>query len=149
MKQVTIYTDGSCSGNPGPGGWAAILDYKGIEKELSGGIAYTTNNCMELTAVIKALQALKECCNVDLFSDSKYIVDAIEKGWAHNWQKNNWVKSDKKKAANSDLWEVLLEELERHKVQFHWVKGHACNEKNNRCDKLAVAECRKFEKQSK
>ncbi len=144
MKQVTIYTDGACSGNPGPGGWAAILEYNGREKELSGGEAHTTNNRMELTAVIEALKALKEGCAVDLYSDSKYVIDALEKGWVYNWRKNNWIKSDKKPALNPDLWEVLLGEMARHKVKLHWVKGHASNPKNNRCDELAVAESKKF-----
>ena len=139
MKQITIYTDGACSGNPGPGGWAAILEYNGREKELSGGEAHTTNNRMELTAVIEALKALKEDCEVDLYSDSKYVIDALEKGWVYNWRRNNWVKSDKKPALNSDLWEALLGEMARHKVKLHWVKGHASNPKNNRCDELAVA----------
>lgn len=144
MKTVTIYTDGACSGNPGPGGWAAILEYNGREKELSGGEAHTTNNRMELTAVIEALKALKEGCEVDLYSDSKYVIDALEKGWVYNWRRNNWVKSDKKPALNSDLWEALLGEMARHKVKLHWVKGHASNPKNNRCDELAVAESQKY-----
>ena len=144
MKQITIYTDGACSGNPGPGGWAAILEYNGREKELSGGEAHTTNNRMELTAVIEARKALKEDCEVDLYSDSKYVIDALEKGWVYNWRRNNWVKSDKKPALNSDLWEALLGEMARHKVKLHWVKGHASNPKNNRCDELAVAESKKF-----
>ncbi len=144
MKQITIYTAGACSGNPGPGGWAAILEYNGREKELSGGEAHTTNNRMELTAVIESLKALKEDCEVDLYSDSKYVIDALEKGWVYNWRRNNWVKSDKKPALNSDLWEALLGEMARHKVKLHWVKGHASNPKNNRCDELAVAESKKF-----
>ena len=144
MKQVTIYTDGACSGNPGPGGWGAILEFNGVEKELSGGEANTTNNRMELTAVIRALQALKEPCNVELYSDSKYVIDALEKGWAWSWRKKGWIKSDKKPALNPDLWEELLMLTMRHKVTCHWVKGHAENEKNNRCDQLAVAESRKF-----
>ena len=144
MKQITIYTDGACSGNPGPGGWAAILEYNGREKELSGGEAHTTNNRMELTAVIESLKALKEDCEVDLYSDSKYVIDALEKGWVYNWRRKNWVKSDKKPALNSDLWEALLGEMARHKVKLHWVKGHASNPKNNRCDELAVAESKKF-----
>lgn len=144
MKQITIYTDGACSGNPGPGGWAAILEYNGHQKELSGGEAHTTNNRMELTAVIEALRALKESCEVDLYSDSKYVIDALEKGWVYGWRKRNWIKSDKKPALNPDLWETLLNEMNRHKVRLHWVKGHASNPKNNRCDELAVAESRKF-----
>lgn len=144
MKLVTIYTDGACSGNPGPGGWAAILEYNGREKELSGGEARTTNNRMELTAVIEALKALNESCEVELFSDSKYVIDALDKGWVYNWRKNNWIKSDKKPALNPDLWEALLTEFKRHKVKLHWVKGHASNSKNNRCDELAVRESKKF-----
>ena len=144
MKTVTIYTDGACSGNPGPGGWGAILEWQGHEKELSGGEASTTNNRMELTAVLTALTLLKEPCTVELFSDSKYVVDAIEKGWLYGWQKKNWIKSDKKPVLNVDLWQQLLPQLARHDVRFHWVKGHAENEKNNRCDQLAVAESKKF-----
>lgn len=144
MKRVCIYTDGACSGNPGPGGWAAILEYNGVERELSGGEPHTTNNRMELTAVIEALRALKESCEVDLYSDSKYVIDALEKGWVYGWRKRNWIKSDKKPALNPDLWETLLGEMARHQVKLHWVKGHASNPKNNRCDELAVAESRKF-----
>lgn len=144
MKTVSIYTDGACSGNPGPGGWGAILCWNGLERELSGGEAHTTNNRMELTAVIRALQALKEPCIVELYSDSKYVVDALEKGWALGWQKRGWVKADKKPALNPDLWEQLLQLLQRHQVSYHWVKGHAANPYNNRCDALAVDESRKF-----
>ena len=144
MKTVSIYTDGACSGNPGPGGWGAILCWNGLERELSGGEAHTTNNRMELTAVIRALQALKEPCIVELYSDSKYVVDALEKGWALGWQKRGWVKADKKPALNPDLWEQLLQLLQRHQVSYHWVKGHAENPYNNRCDALAVEESRKF-----
>jgi len=144
MKTVTIYTDGACSGNPGPGGWGAVLRYGRVEKELSGGAAETTNNRMELTAVIEALRALKEPCRVDLWSDSKYVVDALEKGWAVSWRKNGWRKADKKPALNPDLWTELLDLCETHRVTCHWVKGHAENEYNNRCDELAVAESKKF-----
>ncbi len=144
MKTVTIYTDGACSGNPGPGGWAAILEYGGVTKELSGGDAKTTNNRMELTAVIEALKALNQTCEVELYSDSKYVVDALEKRWVYGWKRNGWVKSDRKPALNPDLWELLLEQFGRHTVHLHWVKGHASNPKNNRCDQLAVAESRKF-----
>ena len=144
MKEVTIYTDGACSGNPGPGGWGAVLIYKGTEKELSGGEKKTTNNRMELTAVIEALKALKEPCTVNLYSDSKYVIDALMKGWARSWQKKGWVKSDKKPALNPDLWEVLLELCARHEMHYNWVKGHADNEYNERCDRLAVAEREKF-----
>mgnify|MGYP003291050571 CR=1 FL=1 len=144
MKTVTIYTDGACSGNPGPGGWGAILEYMGHEKELSGGEQNTTNNRMELTAVIKALQALKEPCTVELYSDSKYVLDALQKGWAVSWRKKGWIKSDKKPALNPDLWETLLNLVEMHDVRCHWVKGHASNPKNNRCDELAVNEWKRL-----
>ena len=140
MKTVTLYTDGACSGNPGPGGWGAILAYNGVEKELSGGEAGTTNNRMELTAVIRGLEALKEPCHVELYSDSKYVIDALEKGWAKSWQAKNWRKPDKKPALNPDLWEKLLALTEIHTLSYHWVKGHADNPKNNRCDELAVAQ---------
>ena len=144
MKQVMIYTDGACSGNPGPGGWAALVKYKETVKEISGGEAQTTNNRMELTAVIEALKILKEPCKVDLYSDSKYVVDAIVKGWAEGWKANDWRKSDKSKALNIDLWDVLLNLCERHEVSFHWVKGHAENPYNNRCDAMAVEQRDKF-----
>ena len=139
MKTVEIYTDGACSGNPGPGGWGAILRYNGVERELSGGAEQTTNNRMELSGVIAALQALKEACIVELYSDSKYVIDALEKGWAWGWRKKGWIKSDKKPAMNSDLWEALLDLTRKHEMHYHWVKGHADNEYNNRCDALAVA----------
>ena len=139
MKTVTLYTDGACSGNPGPGGWAAILRYTEIERELSGGEAETTNNRMELSGVIAALQALKEPCRVDLFTDSQYIVNAINQGWALRWRKNGWMRNKTDKALNPDLWQTLLDLLDVHEVTFHWVKGHADNEYNNRCDALAVA----------
>ena len=145
MKTVIIYTDGACSGNPGPGGWGAILRYKETEKELSGGAADTTNNRMELTAVIEALTLLKESCVVELYSDSKYVIDGLSKGWAKGWQKRGWIKSDKKPALNPDLWERLLALTDRHEMHYHWVKGHAENEKNNRCDQMAVAESKKFQ----
>ena len=144
MKTVNIYTDGACSGNPGPGGWAAILKYGEAVKELSGGEISTTNNRMELTAVIKGLEALKEDCQVILTTDSKYVCDAMQKGWAWGWKKKGWIKSDKRPALNVDLWEQLLPLVARHEVHYHWVKGHASNEKNNRCDQLAVAESKKF-----
>ena len=144
MKTVTIYTDGACSGNPGPGGWGAILEWNGVEKEISGGAPETTNNRMELTGVIRALELLKESCVVELYSDSKYVIDALSKGWVYGWQKKGWIKSDKKPALNVDLWEQLLPLIDRHQVHYHWVKGHATNAKNNRCDELAVAESRKF-----
>ena len=144
MKTITIYTDGACSGNPGPGGWGAILRYRDTEKELSGGAAETTNNRMELTAVIEALRLLREPCIVELYSDSKYVIDALSKGWARGWKARGWVKSDKKPALNPDLWERLLALTDRHEMRYHWVKGHAENEKNNRCDQMAVAESKKF-----
>ena len=144
MKNVTIYTDGACSGNPGPGGWGAILRWNSAEKELSGGDAATTNNRMELSAVIFALKALKEPCEVELYSDSKYVVDALEKGWAVSWREKGWKKADKKPALNIDLWEELLNLAEIHKLHCHWVKGHAENEFNNRCDALAVQEREKY-----
>lgn len=144
MKTVTVYTDGACSGNPGPGGWGAILEWNGVEKELCGGENPTTNNRMELTAVIVALEALKEGCIVELYSDSKYVIDALSKGWLASWQKNGWRKADKKAVLNVDLWQRLLPQLARHAVHYHWVKGHAENEKNNRCDQMAVAESKKF-----
>ena len=144
MKQVSIYTDGACSGNPGPGGWGAVLLYGQHKKEISGGEPSTTNNRMELTAVIAALSMLKEPCAVDLYSDSKYVIDALEKGWARGWKKRGWVKSDKKPALNPDLWEQLLALVDVHQLTYHWVKGHAENAYNNRCDELAVGESRKF-----
>ena len=144
MKTVELYTDGACSGNPGPGGWGAILRYNGVEKELSGGEAMTTNNRMELTAVIQGLLALRESCVVELWSDSKYVIDALEKGWAWGWRKKGWIKSDKKPALNPDLWTMLLDLCSQHEMRYHWVKGHADNAFNNRCDTLAVAEREKF-----
>ncbi len=144
MKTVTIYTDGACSGNPGPGGWGAILMYGRHKRELSGGAAQTTNNRMELLGVITALEMLKEPCQVELYSDSKYVTDALTKGWAKGWQARGWVKPDKKPALNPDLWERLLALCAVHTVRCHWVKGHAENEYNNRCDELAVAESMKY-----
>ena len=144
MKTVTIYTDGACSGNPGPGGWGAILMFGEHKKELSGGERKTTNNRMELTAVIKGLEALKEPCVVELYSDSKYVIDALEKGWAKGWKARGWIKSDKKPALNPDLWERLLALCDIHTVKLHWVKGHAENPYNNRCDQLAVGEWQKL-----
>lgn len=144
MKHVDIYTDGACSGNPGAGGWGAVIVYKGIEKELSGGQAQTTNNRMELTAVIEALKALKEPCSVTLTSDSKYVVDGITKGWAESWRAKGWRKGDGKPALNPELWEELLELLRKHTVEFVWVKGHAGHPYNERCDRLAVSEYEKL-----
>jgi ribonuclease HI len=141
---VTIYTDGACSGNPGPGGYGAILMYGAHKKEISGGEAVTTNNRMELMGVISALKALKRPCTVALYTDSQYIVNAIEKGWARKWQANGWMRNKKDRAMNPDLWQELLDLLAVHTVTFHWVKGHASNPYNNRCDELAVAESHKF-----
>ena len=144
MKTVTLYTDGACSGNPGPGGWGCILEYNGVQKELSGGEAETTNNRMELTAVIRGLEALKESCIVELYSDSKYVIDALQKGWAVSWQQKGWRKADKKPALNPDLWQRLLELAQIHTLHYHWVKGHADNPMNNRCDEMAVSEWKKY-----
>ena len=138
MKKVELFTDGACSGNPGAGGWGAILRFGSAEKELSGGEKETTNNRMELTAVIMGLSALKEPCEVKLVTDSKYVADGITKGWAESWQKNGWRKADKKPALNTDLWEKLLELIKIHKVEINWVKGHAGHPENERCDRLAV-----------
>lgn len=144
MKNVEIFTDGACSGNPGAGGWAAILRYGEHEKEISGGEKQTTNNRMELTAVISALLALKSPCKVTLYSDSKYVVEAIEKNWAVGWKARGWKKADKSPALNVDLWEQLLSLLEVHDVKFVWIKGHNEHPENERCDKLAVKEREKF-----
>ena len=138
MKQVDIYTDGACRGNPGRGGWGAILVYGGREKEMSGGEAQTTNNRMELTAAISALDALKEPCEVTLTSDSKYLTDAINKGWLVNWKKRGWRKSDGDALPNLDLWKQIDELIAKHKVTFVWVKGHEGHEYNERCDVLAT-----------
>ena len=143
---VTIYTDGACSGNPGPGGYGAILMYGQHKKELSGGDPNTTNNRMELMGVITALKALNRPCQVDLYTDSQYVVNAIEKGWAKKWQANGWMRNKKDKALNPDLWQSLLNLLEIHQVTFHWVKGHAENPYNNRCDELAVTESHKYKR---
>ena len=144
MKTVTIYTDGACSGNPGPGGWGAILIYGEAVKELSGGEPETTNNRMELTAVIRALEALTEPCAVELYSDSKYIIDALTLGWARGWQAKGWKKPDKKPTLNPDLWQRLLPLLEKHEVEIAWIKGHAGHYYNEICDQLAVAESQKY-----
>lgn len=138
-KDVIIYTDGACSGNPGPGGFGTVLIHNNHRKELSGGYKDTTNNRMEIMAVIKGLEALKTSCNVTVYSDSKYVVDAIELGWVEKWRKNGWMRSNKEKALNVDLWKRLLVLLAQHQVTFKWVKGHSENEENERCDKLAVA----------
>jgi ribonuclease HI len=139
MKHVDIYTDGACRGNPGPGGWGAVLVYGVHERELSGGEPHTTNNRMELQGVIAALAALKEPCEVTLTSDSRYVVEAVNNGWAAGWRANGWRKSDRSQALNTDLWETLLDLLEKHKVTFVWVKGHAGHPFNERCDRLATA----------
>ena len=145
-KQVELFTDGACSGNPGPGGWGAILRFGSHEKELSGGEKNTTNNRMELTAVIEGLLALKEPCIVTLTTDSKYVADGLSKGWAANWKKNGWRKADKKPALNPDLWDELLRLAEIHTLTINWIKGHAGHSENERCDALAVAESQKFQK---
>ena len=144
MKKVVLYTDGACSGNPGPGGYGAVLIYGGVEKEIFGGEKSTTNNKMEMMAVIKGLEALKEPCEVSVYSDSAYIVNAIEQGWIDSWKKNGWRKADKKPVKNVELWEKLLELMDTHKVTFNKVKGHADDEYNNRCDRIAVREREKF-----
>ena len=138
MKHVDIYTDGACRGNPGRGGWGAILVYGSREKEMSGGEPMTTNNRMELSAVIAALSVLKEPCHVTLTTDSQYVVNAIEKGWLIGWKKNNWRKSDKSEVLNVDLWQELSSLLDRHEVEFVWVRGHNGHAYNERCDKLAT-----------
>lgn len=140
MKEVNIYTDGACSGNPGPGGYCAILVYGGREKVLSGGEKNTTNNRMELLAVITALEALKEPCEVEVVSDSKYVVDAVEKGWLLSWEQKGWRKADKKPVLNVELWQRLLPLLRTHKVRFTWIRGHAGHPYNERCDAIAVSE---------
>lgn len=144
LKHVDLFTDGACSGNPGPGGYGTILRYNGNEKEMSAGEESTTNNRMELTAVIVGLAALKETCDVTVYSDSKYVVDAIQKGWARSWKKNGWRKADKKPALNTDLWDKLLTLLDIHEVRFVWLKGHDGHPENERCDKMAVAAYQKF-----
>lgn len=142
MKQVTIYTDGACSGNPGPGGWGVVLMFNEFRKEMSGFDPQTTNNRMELTAAIEALCALKEPCEVKLYSDSAYLVNAFQQKWLDNWQKRNWVKSDKKPVENQDLWKELLRLTGVHVVTWIKVKGHASNKENNRCDELATGAIR-------
>ena len=143
-KLVYIYTDGACSGNPGAGGWGTIMRFEGFEKELSGGEAKTTNNRMELTAVINGFAALKEPCTVKLYTDSKYVANGITLGWAKSWKKNGWRKADKKPALNADLWDLLLNLIEGHDAEIIWVKGHDGHPENERCDSLAVAETKKF-----
>lgn len=138
MKKVKLYTDGACSGNPGKGGYGAILRYNENEKVLSEGFRLTTNNRMELLAAIAGLEALREPCEVELYSDSKYLVDAVTKGWVYGWKKKGWKKSDGKPALNVDLWERLLRQMAVHKVEYVWLKGHAGHPENERCDRLAV-----------
>lgn len=139
MEDIIIYTDGACSGNPGDGGWACVLIYKDSRKELSGGLKDTTNNIMEMTAVIKGLEALKRPCNVNIYSDSSYVVNSFEKGWIYNWMKNGWRTADKKDVKNKELWIKLYDLTQIHKVTFNKVKGHSDVELNNRCDELARA----------
>ncbi|MCR5610792.1 MAG: ribonuclease HI [Clostridiales bacterium] len=144
MKTVTLYTDGACSGNPGPGGWAAVLIYKDVKKELSGGEAHTTNNRMEVLAAIRGLEALNQPCKVNIYTDSSYLFNAFDKGWLFNWSKNNWKKADKKPVENQDLWEKLLSVARSHVIKWNKVKGHSDNELNNRCDELARLEIKKL-----
>jgi len=144
MRKINIYSDGACLSNPGPGGWCAILTYNGSEKILSGGDSHTTNNKMELLAVIKGLEALKEPCEVEVCTDSKYVVDGISKGWAAGWRAKGWIKSDKKPALNSDLWERLLNIIDSHSVVFTWIKGHSGHEYNERCDEIARKTAEEF-----
>ena len=144
MKHVEIFTDGACQGNPGPGGWGAILRFNGVEKEISGGDPDTTNNRMELTALLEALRQLKEPCDIDLFSDSQYVINGLEKGWAKGWRARGWKKADKSPALNPDLWGALLAESAKHTIHYHWLKGHAGHPENERCDQMAVEESRKF-----
>lgn len=140
MKTITLYTDGACSGNPGPGGWGAVLEWEGHEKELSGGEDSTTNNRMELTAFIEAVGLLKEPCEIRYCSDSQYVINGLEKGWAKSWRARGWKKADKSPALNPDLWARALELAERHRITYVWVKGHAGHPENERCDQLAVAQ---------
>lgn len=144
MKKVEIFTDGACSGNPGPGGWGAILRFNGFEKELSGGEANTTNNRMELSAVIYALAQLKEPCSVELYSDSQYVCNALKLGWAKKWKANGWMRNKKDPALNPELWDKLLSLCEIHDVKVNWVKGHAGHPENERCDRLAVAAAQQY-----
>lgn len=144
MKKIEIFTDGACSGNPGPGGWGAVLRYNQHEKELSGGEANTTNNRMELTALLRALEHLKEPCEINVCSDSKYVIDGLQKGWAKGWRARGWKKSDKTPALNPDLWAPLLELAEQHVLHFTWIKGHAGHPENERCDRLAVEQSKRY-----
>ena len=148
MKHIEIYTDGACSGNPGPGGWGAILRFrtadKVYEKEISGGDATTTNNRMELTAFLEALRQLKEPCVIDLFSDSKYVIDSLQKVWAKGWRARGWKKADKSPALNPDLWAPLLTESEKHEITYHWLKGHAGHPENESCDRMDEEQSKKY-----
>ncbi len=144
MKRIEMFTDGACKGNPGPGGWCAILRYNGVEKVISGGEKDTTNNRMELSAVLFGLKALKEPCHITLQSDSKYVLDSISKGWVYGWKKKGWKKSDGKPALNVDLWQQLLVEIAKHEIEYVWIKGHAGHPENERCDAQAVKESEKF-----
>lgn len=146
MKKIDLYTDGSCSGNPGPGGWGVVLRFNGLEKELSGGERDTTNNRMELTAVIEGLKALKEQCEVTIYSDSQYFCKAINEGWLKGWIARGWKKADKSPVLNVDLWQEIKAELDKHTIKIVWVKGHADNEFNNRCDRLAVTQTEKHKR---
>ena len=145
MKHVDIYTDGSCLSNPGPGGWCAILTYNGFEKVISGGSPNSTNNRMELMATVQALSALKESCDITLISDSKYVIDSLSMGWAASWKNNKWKKADKSVAQNTDLWDILLGLIEKHNIEYVWVKGHAGHPYNERCDKIAQEESHKYD----
>lgn len=144
LTKVEMFTDGACSGNPGPGGWGTILRSNGTEKEMSGGEANTTNNRMELLAVINGLSALRRKCDVTIYTDSQYVVNGITKGWAQSWKENGWRKKDKKPALNADLWDMLLNLLSEHEYSFVWLKGHDGHPENERCDKMAVAESQKI-----
>ncbi len=139
LKTVELFSDGACSGNPGKGGYGTILKYGEIKKEISGGFRLTTNNRMEIIGVLEGFEKLKEPCNVIVTSDSKYVIDALSKGWVYGWQKKGWIKSDKKRAQNVDLWERLLKEIAKHNVTYNWIKGHAGHPENERCDHLAVS----------
>ena len=144
MQKIIIYTDGACSGNPGPGGWGAVLMYNEHKKEIAGAEPQTTNNRMELMAVIKALESLKNECEVELYSDSAYVINSFNNGWIYNWQKNGWKTKDKEPVKNQELWETLYQYTQKHKVKWIKVKGHADNEYNNRCDKMAREQIKKL-----
>lgn len=146
MKKIVIYTDGACSGNPGPGGWGAILIYNEYKKEVSGGESYTTNNRMELTAAIEALKIIKEPCAIDIYTDSAYLCNAFSAGWLNNWSINGWKTAKKESVQNRDLWETLLKLCSIHDIRWHKVKGHSTNEFNNRCDELARSEIKRLAK---